>query len=606
MAGLPPETRLIHRFELSRGDFHRIGQETSALKAALLSIGFPSEASRRALVAAYELGMNVVIHADHGILTMTWRDGALEITAQDRGPGIADIELAMTEGYSTAPDYVREMGFGAGMGLPNVRKASDRFHIESEVGRGTKVFSVIVPGPSDFLGEPYFHSVRLHPEMCRGCTNCIKTCPTEAIRVRAGKAFILEDRCIDCGECIRRCPNHAKIAVSDPLERLEEFDCKIALVPPSFYGTLKEVSPGAVKSALMAYCGFDDVFDVSIAADLVSEVMREYILDHRGDGPFISPACPAVLRLIQVRYPSLLRQVIPCEAPMEIAAWLVKSMAGLGPGKMPAAVFISPCPAKITAARQPVGRGRSLVDAVVSSSAVHSRIAATLDSPREAAAVTVQGKFGLASVRATGFGMGWGSSQGEVSAVGLRGLAVHGVGDVAAVLEELEKGALSGEVDFIEAGACPGGCSGGCLHPENPYVAKMRVSRLAADPGAAAKEPDERVRAIGKDKPQLWFSLSLKPRPIFRLDEDLDRAEQKLHLLRSLQERLPGLDCGACGAPTCRALAEDIVLNRGSVWDCVFVLRDRLRILADEVKDLATRRPPAMAESEDAGEKERW
>ena len=84
-----------------------------------------------------------------------------------------------------------------------------------------------------------FHSVRLDPEKCKGCTNCIKRCPTEAIRVHDGKATIIEERCIDCGECIRACPNHAKFAVTDELDKLAAYKYNIALPAPSFFGQFK-------------------------------------------------------------------------------------------------------------------------------------------------------------------------------------------------------------------------------------------------------------------------------------------------------------------------------------------------------------------------------
>lgn len=581
MAGLPPERRLLYEFSVSRGEFRKIGEETSGLKRALLNIGFPAKASRRALIAAYELGMNVVIHAYTGTVKIFWKDGALEIVADDEGPGILDVEQAMKEGYSTAPPYVREMGYGAGMGLPNAKKASDAMTIESRPGEGTRVVCRVLPGFEDIQATRYFHSVKLEPSMCKGCTNCIKGCPTEAIRVRNGKAFILEDRCIDCGECIRRCPNHAKVAISDPWEILETFDYKIALVAPSFYGQFGTVSPGRVKAALLAPGGFDEVFDVAIAADLVSYAMREYIRDRASPRPLISPACPAVLRLIQVKYPSLLRHVIPCEAPMEIAAWLAKKNHA-GSGKNPAAIFISPCPAKITAARQPVGRGRSMVDAVVSMSSAYLWVHQNIGR------VSREEEFPTS----TGLGIGWGRSGGEMGAVGLRGLAVDGILHVSSVLDEIEKGNLK-DVDFIEAQACTGGCVGGCLAMENPFVARMRLRYLARDYKDAPVNP--LVKDIGKEEPELWFSLEVLPRPIFRLDEDPERAKEKLRKLEEIEKELPGLDCGACGAPTCRAFAEDIVLEKVSWYDCSFKLRERLETLAKEVKDLAGIRPPAMA-----------
>ncbi len=588
---VPSERRLLCAFDLNRNDFRKIGDEFYRLKRALLGIGFPSDASRRASVAAYELAMNIVIHADRGSLAVFWDDGALRIEAKDEGPGIPDVDLAMTDGYSTAPDYVREMGYGAGMGLPNVKRSVDCFEILTTPGVGTEALCTVSPGARDSRSAPYFHSVTSDTSRCKGCTNCIKSCPTEAIRVINGKAFILEDRCIDCGECIRRCPNKAKSAVSGSWDSLSLYDYTIALVSPSFYGQFGDLTQTQIRRALVAPGGFNGVFDVSIAADLTSMAMREYVRDHSHSMPLISSACPAVLRLIQVRYPSLLKNIIPCEAPMEVAAWLAKRRAiQSGESRNPAAIFITPCPSKITAAKQPVGRARSLVDGNVPVGLAHAwvRQRATEDCEDDDAPVS------------TGLGMGWGRSGGEMGALGpeFRSLAVDGIAQVASVLDEVEKGILDGRVDFIEAQACLGGCVGGCLNVENPFVARMRLRDLARRYKDALANPV--TRGIGRDEPHLWLSLSLSPRAVFSLDEDPKKAEEKLLRLEELEGDLPGLDCGACGAPTCRALAEDIVLGRGLVSDCTFKLRERLEVLADEVKSLATIRPPAMAQRSDS------
>jgi iron only hydrogenase large subunit-like protein/anti-sigma regulatory factor (Ser/Thr protein kinase) len=591
---IPPDRRLLCQFELNKGDFRRIGDEFFRLKRALLGIGFPSDASRRALIAAYELSMNIIIHAHKGCLAVSWSRGALSIEARDEGPGIPDIDLAMKDGYSTAPDYVREMGYGAGMGLPNAKQSSDNFSIQSQVGLGTTVSCVVSPGPQDAGSVSFFHSVRLETARCKGCTNCIKGCPTEAIRVRRGKAFILEDRCIDCGECVRRCPNQAKYVVHGSWDDLSQYDYKIGLVPPSFCGQFGDMTQDEVRAALTVPGGFDEVFDVAIAADLVSSVMKEYISEHQGGGPFISAACPAVVRLIQVKYPSLLKKLIPCEAPMEVAAWLVKESPrnSKRPAKV-TAVFISPCPAKITASRQPVGRGFSLVDTQVS----------VMDAYRWVQQHREDALGALASPgTSTGLGMGWGRSGGEMSSLGhsVKGLAVDGVDQVASVLDEVEKGKLTGQVDFIEAQACVGGCVGGCLNIENPFIARVRIRELAVKHKDSPANPI--IRGISGAEPEVWFSLGLNPRAIFTLDADPKKAGQKLLDLEKVESELPGLDCGACGAPTCRALAEDVVLGRGSVMNCTFKLRDRLEALANEVRELATMRPPAMAEPSDSRE----
>ena len=123
----------------------------------------------------------------------------------------------------------------------------------------------------------YFHSVTLDEEKCKGCTNCIKRCPTEAIRVRKSKARITAERCIDCGECIRICPHHAKKAITDSLDKINDFKYKIAVVAPSFYGQFKEVDSRVKILNAIKKCGFDEVFEVAKAAEMVTMATKSFI-----------------------------------------------------------------------------------------------------------------------------------------------------------------------------------------------------------------------------------------------------------------------------------------------------------------------------------------
>ena len=126
------------------------------------------------------------------------------------------------------------------------------------------------------MGE-YFHSVTLDEEKCKGCTNCIKRCPTEAIRVRHGKARIINERCIDCGECIRICPYHAKKAITDDLSIISNYKYKIAIPAPSIYGQFKPVySRNRILNAFYRI-GFDDVYEVAMAAEYVSDATRKLL-----------------------------------------------------------------------------------------------------------------------------------------------------------------------------------------------------------------------------------------------------------------------------------------------------------------------------------------
>ena len=141
--------------------------------------------------------------------------------------------------------------------------------------------------------DKFYHSVRLDESLCKGCINCIKRCPTEAIRVRGGKASINNKFCIDCGECIRVCPHHAKLATYDKLDVMKKYKYTVALPAPSLYSQFNNLDDVNIVLNALLLMGFDDVFEVSAAAELVSEATRQYISEHEEQLPLISTACPS-------------------------------------------------------------------------------------------------------------------------------------------------------------------------------------------------------------------------------------------------------------------------------------------------------------------------
>lgn len=430
-----------------------------------------------------------------------------------------------------------------------------------------------------------FHSVRLDETRCKGCTICIKRCPTEAIRVRDGKARINLDRCIDCGECIRTCENHAKIAVTDSLADVHRFSYKIALPAPSLFGQFKGVSVGRVIEGLRCL-GFDEVAEVALGAEIVSVGIREYMKGNGKNRPLISSACPAIVRLIQARFPSLINHVVPITSPVQAAAKLVRSqkaeqlkLSGSDLGLF----FITPCPAKTLSIHDPVAED-SVVDGAISIQEVYGPLKQILPQ------VSGRGFAGTA----TAVGIGWARAGGENQAVGTENhLSVDGIHNVIQVLEEIEMERLS-DVDYVEALACVGGCVGGPLVVENPYVSRVRIRKLVES--GSAEIPEETVKKALEmyHSGRLFLDRSLEPRQVMRLDEDMATAIAKLEQLESTQALLPGLDCGSCGSPSCRALAEDIVQGHALETDCVFKLREQLSDLAQRLVDLAKKVPPAM------------
>lgn len=434
------------------------------------------------------------------------------------------------------------------------------------------------------------HSVTLDKEKCKGCTNCIKGCPTEAIRIRDGMAQINVDRCIDCGECIRRCSNHAKIAVTDTLDGLKRFAYTIALPAPALYGQFDvETGLDRILEGLRRL-GFDEVYEVARGADFSSFAIRRYI-DETQElfFPLISTACPVIVRLIQIRFPNLIKHLIPIKSPMDIAAEQAKAKAQRELVLDPADVgvfFITPCPAKATFIKEPIGLDKCMVDGAVSIvdiyGALRKEIQTVTDVPLHQ--------------RASGYGIGWARAGGENLSLGeLNHLAVDGIHNVISVLEEIDLGKLK-RVDYVEAAACTGGCVGGPLTVENPYVARVRIRKLADSLAGREAFDDTELSSALEDytKGEFFCTSAVLPEKGDPLDEDFCLAIAKAEQLEAIDAELPGLDCGACGAPTCRALAEDIVKGLASETDCIFKLRQEVHLLAENILNLAKKLPPAM------------
>jgi anti-sigma regulatory factor (Ser/Thr protein kinase) len=134
---------ILKKYEVSGDDFTRAGEASGKVKGTLKQLGYNPDVIRRLAIAMYEAEINMVIHANGGTVEVQIYPDRVEVLLEDHGPGIKDVDLAMQEGYSTAPDEVRALGFGAGMGLPNIKKYTDDMRVESEVGVGTKIYLVV-------------------------------------------------------------------------------------------------------------------------------------------------------------------------------------------------------------------------------------------------------------------------------------------------------------------------------------------------------------------------------------------------------------------------------------------------------------------------------
>lgn len=411
----------------------------------------------------------------------------------------------------------------------------------------------------------YEHSVYLDVQKCNGCTTCLRHCPTEAIRIRDNHAHIDQERCIDCGECIRICPNKAKKAVCGKLDAMKRFKWKIALPAPTLYGQFDNLDDVDYVLNGLLKLGFDDVFEVSAAAELVSAYTRLYLKTDGVKKPAISSACPVILRLIGLRFPSLTDNIIHMLPPMEVAARLARDKAKKEhpelSGDEIGVCFISPCPAKVSYVKNGFAGYKSLVDSVISISDIYFMLIGEMKHSDNISALSNSGMIGI----------GWATTGGEATALfNDNYLAADGIDNVIRVLDQIENGNIP-QLEFIELNACTGGCVGGVMTVENPFVAKARLQSLrrylpVSQNGVSSDG--------GNYIPESYFFNEFPTyHPISRLSDSMAESMRMMADIQRLKDTLPGIDCGSCGAPNCRAFAEDVIKHTAKIEDCLIMSR---------------------------------
>lgn len=407
--------------------------------------------------------------------------------------------------------------------------------------------------------KSYEHSVLLDESKCTGCTTCIRHCPTEAIRIKNGRAVIQSDRCIDCGECIRHCENTAKRAVSDKLEDMDGFKWKIALPAPTLYGQFDNLDDVDYVLNGLLKIGFDEVYEVSKAAEMVSAYTRVYLQTEGVKKPAISSACPVIMRLIALRFPSLEEHVIHMLPPMEIAAKLARQRAMENHPELSESdigvCFITPCPAKVSYVKNGFAGYKSQVDKVVSISDIYFMLIGAMKKNDKIETLSETGKIGIS----------WARSGGEATAIFAEDyLAADGIENVIHVLDQIENGNIP-PLEFIELNACPGGCVGGVLTMQNPFIAKARLLSLRR-----YMPVTQNSIPLGTNYIPDYYLFDEMPEydSITRLGGSIAESMRMMADIQTFKATLPGIDCGSCGAPTCRAFAEDVIKKTACPEDC--------------------------------------
>jgi Na+-translocating ferredoxin:NAD+ oxidoreductase RNF subunit RnfB len=419
----------------------------------------------------------------------------------------------------------------------------------------------------------------LKEDRCVGCTHCLRVCPTEAIRIRGGKARMMPHRCIDCGECIRVCPRKAWAVETKPWERVREKGKIVAVLDPAVFGQFgNRVFPGMILRAF-SEIGISKVEDMGQGLAYYRRAVAGHLASGRAASPAISSDCPAVVQLVQVKFPSLLENLVPVIPPFEILADLLRKRTEWRPtgGDL---CYVVPCLAKARAATEVGNPGRSYHHAIPFNE-VFPILRAQLHGREEE-------PFPEADRPPSVPALEWAYPGGQSRALGLEAsLTVDGASQVADVLELAENGLLE-EVPFIEAWSCRGGCLGGPLNVRNPFWARFQLfSRTRKEEARSPETPDrgEDVNAYIMDQP-------FPPRPGMRLDENLQVAVEKLRRIDEVVKQFPGIDCGSCGSPSCLALAEDVVQGYARETDCICNLQKGKTVEAGRRKEASRGRPP--------------
>ena len=420
------------------------------------------------------------------------------------------------------------------------------------------------------------HGFIIDEQKCDGHLACLRACPTHAIRVKNGKAKLLLELCIDCGACLPVCPSGAIQATTRSFAELDKFKYKVAVPSPVLFGQFPTgITPAHIVEGLLGL-GFDAVWDFTIELALVNRAVLDYVENWEGAYPLLSSSCPVVVRLVQVLYPGMVDQIIRIQPPRELAGREIKRKyskeLGIDPDEI-AAIYITPCQAKTISILKPAEGAKSNLEGALGMSDIYNDILALtgpLDKGRTSAP--------LCSPSLSAEMLRWATSQAQSRVLSRhRHMSVTGLSNVIQVFDDIEKGKLR-NIEYLECDACWGGCVGGNLTVDNIYVTLSKMHRLMSELPDTNPQVDAEVE---RRYPTEDFSLKRRVQP---RTAEIDRIDLKERVKRMKTEEivskaLPGLNCGLCGAPTCKTFARDVARGTARQEECIFFSNKRLEQL---------------------------
>lgn len=417
--------------------------------------------------------------------------------------------------------------------------------------------------------DTFYHALKVDAETCFGCTHCMNECPTGAIRIKDGIADIRKDWCVDCGECMRACPVDAIYIEQDDFQEIFNYKCRVVLLPSVFIGQFSKYINKEEIVAILLELGFTNVFQVDYSSAVVNEAMLE-MSETKKDKPHISPFCPAVVRLIQTKFPALTDNFLNVKPPIDSSAIFYKKYL-MDKGVLSDDIgmfYVTPCAAKIAAVKSPIGEEKSIIDGVINMDFLYNKVFQFMKQnpdPNRGQGLNIPS---LASKDIL-----WSLSNGEADNMKGRCLAIDEIHNVIDFLERLETTDEIQNVDFLELRACDQSCAGGVLMTGNRFLTVERLKKRAQKaPAESVLRKEKYNEALHHLKENISVS-KIPPRTMQTFDTDMEVALKKMEQVRNMMCFLPGIDCGACGAPNCQSLAEDIARREAQLSNCVFLQR---------------------------------
>lgn len=421
------------------------------------------------------------------------------------------------------------------------------------------------------MAEDFHHALQFKYDLCIGCAHCTGVCPTGAIHVEDGHPHLNPNRCVDCGRCYQACPVNAIYIEQDDFNTVYDYKYPVLLLPSIFTAQFEEkIKERTILSAIY-HLGFKHVFEVEKSVDFIKEEMKKTVHENNGYKPIISTFCPAVVRLIQVRFPVLVPNLYLVKPPLDLTALYIQKLLTEEdnvPAEDIGIFYVAPCAAKIAAIKSPATEEKSPVSGVINMNYLYSKVMRVIK----------QGEYQLCDDsriryhRLTKSSLKFTLTTGEVSLLNEgRNLAIDGIHNVSDFLEKLEDEDIQ-DIDFLELRACDESCAGGILCANNRFLmAERQRNRMHKSPEEIDAEDNDLLNYVDYLSEHRRVLGTVEPRSMDKMDDNVAVAMKKMRRAFEINQNLPQVDCRICGYQSCKALSEAVVNGQAQIEQCVFV-----------------------------------